>query len=63
MNKKEEQKEFYLAPQVETTRLGFPLSLLKKFSGGTGNVEDLIDGNLDDLDWGFDGEEPEDWFN
>ncbi len=62
MNKKEEQKEFYLTPRVEILQLVAPLSLLKTFSG-TGNVEDLIDGTRDDLGWGLDEGEPEDWFD
>ncbi len=63
MKKNKEEKELYLAPAVEVVKLASPISLLETFSG-TGSVEELIDGNLDDAGWGIDGSgEPEDWFN
>ncbi len=62
MKKNKEEKELYLAPRVEVLRLASSISLLETFSG-TGDVEDLTDGNKDDAGWGLDGGEPEDWFD
>ncbi len=49
MKKKEEQKELYLAPQVEVWRCALPNNVLNSFSG-QGELDEYEDGGLLEID-------------